>query len=169
MKTESLWKFTFDPAGAALVLCDYRRTVSGAVVRGDLVEGELRLPLARSWEVVPLLDSAAPFLRLGKNSVVTFKLDVFQDVTASLTVGANTYGPDIAARVAMLDSLVSVDATIKKPLNIQLSGYPEHYWQFAACGITQFEPERILDCPKFRLLKSYSLTCCGFSKVTGVP
>jgi len=169
VKTESLWRLTFDPAGTPQIFCNYRRVVSGVNVRGDWVEGELRIPLQRGVEVVDLVDSLAPFLRLLGNDKYVFTLDVWEDKTANLVVGSNTYGPDIAARVAMMDFLIAMSATGRKPLNVEITGYVDHYWQFASCVISAAETARVLETSKFRILRSYSMICTGLSKKTGVP
>lgn len=161
MKIESLWKFTFDPAGAKRVLLNYRSNIGQYnETRGDFIEGEIRWPLQRDLEVIPLVDAAAPFLRLSGNAQVTISYNVYSAPADAL---------DVTARCNVLDSLIAITATGKKPLNIQISGYTAHYWQFAACVIADHDPWRDMESATARIVKSYQLICTGLSKIAGVP
>jgi putative heme-binding domain-containing protein len=89
---------------------------------GDYLEGELRFPLVRGVAVEPLVDSETPFLRLGRNGVTTIQVQRYYTVAA---YGA--WGADIAAREAMLDSVIALDkkaAEVVPYLQILLSREP---------------------------------------------
>lgn len=140
----SNWKLTFDPAGTPLVLLAY----------GDAIEGELRFPLKRGLEVVPLADAPAPFLRATGNSVVTIEFDVFPYLAT-----------DALARAAVMQSLITADALAKKPLKVEVSGVTDKYWLFSTSYLSDHNPGRRLQSARARLVKSYTLTCTGLSEV----
>ena len=144
MKIESNWRITFDPGGTPLVLLAY----------GDEIEGEPRYPLGRGLEVVALVDAAAPFLRPTGNSAINLKLDIYKPAAS-----------DAAARAEVLDSLIAVNVLGRKPLKIEVLGITDRYWLFANCYIPTYEPGRSPEGPPNIHLKSYSLTCTGFSRV----
>ncbi|MEI6178550.1 MAG: hypothetical protein WCS43_16790 [Verrucomicrobiota bacterium] len=155
MKIKSFWKLTFDPAGTPLVVLGF----------GDYVEGTLRFPMQRGMEVVTLTNSAAPYLRMTGNTQIVIALNIY---TAAPTVSGVT-DANIAAAITALDSLIAIDATGKKPLNIQLQGYTSYYWQFANAAISNHDPGAYLESLRAPLVKSYSITCTGLSKKSGTP
>ena len=144
MKIESNWRITFDPGGTPLVLLAY----------GDEIEGEPRYPLGRGLEVVALLDAAAPFLRPTGNSSVTLTLDIYKPAAS-----------DAAARAEVLDSLIAIDLLGRKPLKLEVLGITDRYWQFANCFIATFDPGRSPEGMPNTAVKTYTLTCTGFSRV----
>ena len=154
MKVASIYKLTFDPASTALVLLDY----------GDYLEEEIKWPLQRGVEVIPLVDSAAPFLRSTGNAFVTLNLARYQTVAAYSAIAA-----DLAARETTLDKLISIAAATQKILRVQLQGFTDHYWEFAACVISGLETTRYLEAPVARVFSNVSLTCAGLSKKNGTP
>lgn len=142
---QSLWKFTFDPSGTPLVLLNY----------GDMLEGEVRFPLKRGVEVVQITAGAAPFIRPSGNSSVTISFEVFP-----------TGATDAAARTAVLDSILAINATGKKPLKIEAQGVTSKYWQFANCYIPEHDPARVIESARPRYSKVYTLICTGLSAIT---
>lgn len=144
MKLTSNWRVTFDPSGTPLVLLAY----------GDEIEGEPRWPLGRGLEVVPLVDAAAPFLRPSGNGAVILRIDIYKPETT-----------DALARAAVLDSLIAIDLLGRKPLKIEVYGVTDRYWLFANCFIHHFDPAVYLDGVPDSHVKSYQLTCTGFSRV----
>lgn len=145
MNLASNWKLTFDPLGTPLVILNY----------ADEIDAELHLPVTRGLEVVPLIGSAVPFLRPSGNSVYAIQLKIF---TAA--------GSDAAARAAMLDSLIAIDALGRKPLKLEISGVSTYYYQFANAFITVHDPGREVDGMPNWLSKAYTLTAAGLSKIT---
>ncbi len=145
MKLASNWKITFDPAGAATVLLAF----------GDDIEGEPRFPLGRGLEIVTLPGAAAPFLRPTGNSSVRLQINVYTSKTT-----------DALARAAVLDSLIAIDATTRKPTKIEVAGLSTSYWIFAESYIQEHTPARELDAPEAGLVKSYTIVATGLSKVT---
>ena len=142
----SNWKFTYDPLGTPLVLLDY----------GALLADEIVWSIQRGMEVVQLVDSAAPFLRASGNSVVSISFKVSQEESA-----------DSTARTKMLDSIIAVDALIKKPLKVQAYGViATTYWTFANAYITGHEATPDRDAAASALYKSYTITATGLGKTT---
>jgi len=144
MKIESCWRLTFDPTGTPLVLVAY----------GDELEGEPRWPLGRGLEVVPLVDSVWPFLRPTGNGSVSLRIDL-----------CKAEASDAESRAAVLDSLIAINLLGKKPLKIEVLGITNRYWIFANCCIPNFDPSIYLDGAPASHLKSYTLTCTGFSRM----
>lgn len=145
MKIESNWKLTFDPNGAALVLLQYR----------DLVDTELAWSLKKPLQVTQLDEASAPFLRHAGNAVVNLSFRVFTDQAVDMT-----------ARRNILDSLIEVTATTKKPLRVSVLGITEvtgTYWEFAHSYITEHSPLR--DPESDGLTRSYSITATGLVRV----
>jgi hypothetical protein len=154
MKISSLWKLTYDPAGTPIVLLDF----------AEWIEEELRFPLQRGVEAIPLVDAAAPFLRSTGNASVQISV-----AKSRIVAGYSAISADTAAREAELDALIALAATTKKPLQIQISGFTDHYWRFASCVLGGMEVTRMLDAPVARILTTYSLTCAGLAKYNGTP
>ncbi len=139
----SCYKLTYDPAGTPVVLLDY----------GDRIEAEPELLLAKTVEVIPLVDAAAPFLRVARNAVVTF--------TVGRALDAAT---DKDARAAVLSALVMAQAANKKPLRVELLGYSDRYWQFANATITAHRIKRYLETPKARWVQSLDIVATGLTQ-----
>lgn len=143
-KISSNWRLRFDPAGADVVLLAY----------GDMVEGELKFPWARPLETVPLVDAAAPFLRLSKNSKLVLSFAVYK-----------AHASDAAARQAVMESLLAIDALVKKPLRIEISGISDRYWQFANAAVSEHEPAMDVNPARPRTVRSYNITVTGMTQV----
>ena len=154
MKVQSIWKLTYDPASAAIVMLDF----------GDYMEEELDFPLSRGVQVIPLVNGTAPFLRVTGNAAVQIKVARYQTVAAY-----GSWGADIAAREEVMDKLIAFAATDKKILRVQLNTFTDHYWEFANCVVSGVETRRILESPVGRVLSVFSLTCTGLSKKNGTP
>ena len=142
----SNWKLTYDPAGTPLVL----------VAFDALIEEELDMALEKTAEVVQLVDAAAPFIRVGKNAVVTFSVRVISESPAT----------DAAARAAVLDSLIAAQTATKKPLRIEVAGNTVDYWQFAAATVKRHAPRRKLDMPSAAIVTQWDIVATGLSKTT---
>jgi hypothetical protein len=143
----SNWKFTFDPAGTPRVLLDY----------GQKIMAEPAYTLDQTLEVVPLVDAAAPFLRLGKNAVVSFQLEIVTDLST-----------DALARAAVMASIIAAQTAARKPLRIEAYGVTATYWQFANAVIKQHVPRRHMEAPVARTITTWSITATGLT-ATAVP
>jgi len=140
----SNWKFTFDPAGAALVWLDY----------GQLIADEPRWSLAKGLEQVPLPGGSAPFLRPSGNSVFQVAFETYQDETL-----------DRIARVRVLESLMDVADLGRKPLRVQIADQTDRYYQFASAYVTQHDPGRFMESAKARMFKGWTIVATGLSQV----
>ena len=140
----SLWKLTYDPAGTPRVLLAYT----------DFTDGELQWSLENGLDVVPLVDSATPFLRITRNAVVTLSLSIYRDETL-----------DIDARKQVMESLIAIPLLTKKPLRVEISGVVDRYWQFANAAITSHTPSRYMDPVSPNWLAGYSITATGLTQV----
>jgi len=126
----SCYKLTYDPAGTPVVILDY----------GDRIGDELEYALAKTVEVISLVDAAAPFIRVGKNAATSFSI-----------MRAVDSPTDHEARAAILNSIVDAQTATKKPLKIEVLGYTDgRYWQFANATITTHKAKRYLETPKAR-------------------
>jgi hypothetical protein len=141
----SNYKLTYDPGGTPVVL----------VAVGDRIAQELEFALEKSVEVVGLIDAAAPFVRVGKNAVVTFTIEKATD-------GSD----DKTARAAILDALLAAQSATKKPLKIEVSGITASYWQFTNATIKSHGTRRYLEAPAARWVQTWSITATGLTKVT---
>ena len=141
--TTSSWKLTYDPSGTPVVLVGY----------GDMLESdELDPALEKTVEVVPLVDAAAPFLRVGKNAVTSFSLRV-------LSYGAT----DLAARSAMLDALITAQTATRKPLKIEVEGVTTAYWQWAHATVRGHRPRRLLDDTAPAVVTQWDIVATGLT------
>jgi len=139
----SNFKLTYDPAGSATVILNY----------GDRIGDELEPALAKTVEVVTLVDADAPFIRIGKNAVTTFSVIVATDKTT-----------DKEARAAMLDSIIAAQAATKKPLRIEINGYADgRYWQFSNATIITHKPKRYLSTPAARWQRTMDIVATGLT------
>lgn len=143
-KIISNYTLTFDPAGAAVVL----------VAVGDKMEGELQFGTKMGVEVIEIIDAPNVFIRPYGNRVTAIKLSVYLD-----------YGSDLLARAEVLNSIMAIGPTRKKPLKIEVAGITDAYWQFANAAIESYEPARWLDAPVARMVKSYSIQATGLTRV----
>ena len=144
----SCYKLTYDPAAAATVLLAY----------GDRIEAEPEFGLEKSVETIALVDSAAPFLRVGKNAVVSFSITRAIDAAS-----------DKEARAAVLDSLVAAQTATKKPLKIEVNGYTDRYWQFANATIKSHKPRRHLESPAARWVQTFDIVATGLTYTAPTP
>lgn len=138
----SQWKLTFDPAAANVVLLDYNQKLAA----------DLKFPLKNGLDVINTPDSAWPLLLATGNSAVTLAFEIYADTA-----------DDKSARAAILNSLINTALLTIKPLKIQILGYTDRYWTFAACSVAEYEPSRYLSAPTPRVLAGYKLTCVGLS------
>jgi len=143
----SNWKLTYDPAGTPVVLVDY----------GSFLAEELPFTLDKSVEVIGLIDAAAPFIRVGKNAVVTFTLEVILENT-----GADA---DADARKAVMRSLLAAQTATKKPLKIEAQGVTDCYWLFANSTVKKHSPRRHLSGPAGCLAATHEITATGLTEV----
>ena len=144
----SCYKLTYDPAGAATVILDY----------GDRIADELEPELSKLVEIVPLIDAPAPFIRIGKNASTT------------LTIVRATDAPsDKEARAAILDSIIAAQTATKKPLKIEVYGYTDRYWQFAAASITNHKPKRVLETSAARWQRTSVIVATGLTYTAPTP
>lgn len=144
--TSSNWKLTYDPAGTPLVLVAF-----DAMLESD----ELEPQLDKSVEVVQLVDSAAPFLRVGQNAVVNFSIRVISEAST-----------DALQRAAMLDSLIAAQTATKKPLRVEISGVTTAYWQFANATVKSHKPRRLLAHPVPAMVTQWDIVATGLTKTT---
>lgn len=138
----SLYKVTFSPGSSPLVLINY----------GDYIDQELAVVLDRAFEVIDPVDATDVFIRDGKTAKYEFSFKVYK--TESL---------DLTARVAALQSLITVAALGKKPLKIELQGHSGHYWQFASCGIKRHVPVKVQSQGRVRWSRQYDVVASGFT------
>ena len=136
----SCYKLTYDPAGTPVVLLNY----------GDKIEAELEFPLEKSVEVVQLVDSAAPFVRVSKNAVVNVSLGRALDAAS-----------DKEARAAVLAALILAQTATKKPLKIEVLGYSDRYWTFANATLKSSKVRRYLNTPQARWVQTFDFICTG--------
>ena len=141
---ESLWKLTHDPSGTPRVLLAYT----------DFTDGELAWTLENGLDVVPLVDSARPFLRLTRNSVVTLSVSIYRDEAL-----------DTDARKRVMESLIAIPLLSKKPLRVEISGVADRYWQFSEAVISSHSPSRYMDPVSPNWLAGYSITATGLTQV----
>lgn len=137
----SNYTLTYDPAGTPVVL----------VTVGDMLESELEFSLQKSVEVVELIDAAAPFIRVGKNAVVTFQVRRY-----------TTAATDADARAAVLNALITAQTATKKPLKIQVSG-SSGYWQFANATIKGSLATRFLESRVARWVQTWEIVATGLT------
>ena len=145
----SNWKLTLDPSGTPVVL----------VAVGQRMEAEIDPACDLPLEVVPLVDSLYPFLRLSGNAVISFTLRTY-DTTAAT---------DAAARTALLDGLVAAQTMVRKPLRIEAAGVTSHYWQFASAAVSRYVPRRHLPNPAAARSTEWSITATGLAKHAVTP
>lgn len=138
----SLHKLTFSPATSPLVILDY----------GQFIDQELAFSLAKAVEVINPVDATDAFIRDGKSSVWKAQIKTYS--TESL---------DLDARVAAMQSHISIAALGKKPLRVQIQGHSGHYWQFADCMITGHTPVRELLRSKVRWSRTWDIVASGLS------
>ena len=138
----SLYKVTFSPSSSPLVLVNY----------GDYIDQELAMVLDRAFEVIDPVDDADVFIRDGKSARYEFSFRVYKAETLDLT-----------ARVAAMNSLITVAGLGKKSLRIELQGHSGHYWQFASCGIKRYAPVKVQSYGKARWSKQYDVVASGFT------
>lgn len=144
--TSSNWNLTYDPAGTPLVLVAF-----DALLESD----ELEPQLDKTVEIVGLVDSAAPFLRVGKNAVVNFSIRVISEAVS-----------DADSRAAMLDSLIAAQTATKKPLRLEVAGFPDRYWQFANATVKSHTPRRLLAHPAPAMVTQWDIVATGLTKTT---
>jgi len=108
------WKLTLDPAGTPLVLLDY----------GEMLEAELEFSGRRGVTLTPLVRSADPRMRDGKNLSVTFAFRVYRP--------ADTW--PLARAAAMATALAALEKT-KAPLRIEAAGLGG-YTTYAECLVS---------------------------------
>ena len=114
---------------------------------------EIEMALEKTVEVVALVDTTSPFIRLGRNSVVTFQFTRYLDAA-----------DDKAARSAALDSLIAAQTASKKPLKIEVNGYSDgRYWQFSNATIKSHKPRRYLTSPMPRWAQTYDVIATGLT------
>ena len=137
----SNFKLTYDPAGAATVILSY----------GDRIGDELEMSLTKTVEIVALVDGVEPFLRVGKNAETSFSF-----------IRALDAATDMAARAAMLDSIIAAQSATKKPLKIEINGYADgRYWQFSNASVVSHKPKRYLQSPMARWVQSIDIVATG--------
>lgn len=144
----SCYKLTYDPSGSATVI----------LAIDDRIESEPEFGLEKSVEIVQLVDAAAPYIRIGKNAVVSF----------SITRALDAAG-DKEARAAMLDSLIAAATATKKALKIELSGYTDRYWTFANATIRAHRPRRYLETPAARWVQTFDIVATGLAYTPPTP
>jgi lysophospholipase L1-like esterase len=142
--TSSNWRLTYDPAGANTVLVDF-----GTMLESD----ELEPQLDKKVETVDLIDSPAPFLRIGQNAVTSFSFRVISEEST-----------DSAARAAMLDGLIAAELATKKPLRIEVSGVSNAYWQFSNATVKSHKPKRLLGYDTPANVTQYDFSATGLTK-----
>jgi hypothetical protein len=140
--TKSLWKLTLDPAGTPLVILD----------TGDALDDELRFSLVKGLEVVELEASDAPFLRSRRNA--SYQIEFERRIIAA---------SDVAARAAVLDWQISLEAYGKKPLKCQFTG-EDDYWTFANAFLTRAVTSRKITDKNPAYLLSIGITATGLTK-----
>lgn len=123
--TKSLWTLTLDPSGTPLVI----------LTAGDALDDELRFSLAKGLEVVDLENSDSPFLRPRKNAV--YQIEFERRIIAA---------SDVAARAALLDWQITLEAYGKKSLKCAYTGEND-YWTFANAFITRPPDTRLRIAP----------------------
>jgi hypothetical protein len=141
---QSNWKLTLDPAGTPLVL----------VAVGDRLADEVAMDFQRLANLIPLVRSAAPLLKDGKN--------------VSGTIGFSRYDDsdtDANARKAQIQSALAALTLGVKPLKLEASGITDRYWQFASALVTTFRPAKYVGSPKARRLTSYQILVTTLSEV----
>lgn len=149
MKIYSRWRLTFDPGGLNLVILQF----------GDYLEGEIEPSLAREAEVVPLIGSAAPFLRPMGNNSYQMEYLVYRRATT-----------DLAARSLMMDSLCAIDDLGKKPLRMQVMDdaglRTDRYWQWSEAIVRSHAVKREVEAAKPRYYLKFNITavrCARFN------
>ena len=135
----SCYKLTYD---TSTVILDY----------GDKIDAEPEFGLEKSVEVISLIDAAAPFIRVGKNAVVSFS------ITRALDAAT-----DKEARAAILASLITASTATKKALKIEVYGYTDRSWSFANATIRAHKPRRYLDSPAARWVQTYDIVATGLT------
>ena len=144
----SPWKLTFDPGGTPIVLLDF----------GQRLAGDIAWASRRGSEVIPLLDSDAPFLRDGKNLSLQISYQVLAE-KASV--------PDMLKGV--MRGITGHQALGKKPLKIEAEGVVEAYWLAPAAMV----PDLTGSLPANGTIgnfKSHAVIMAGLAEVaTGIP
>lgn len=139
----SAWRITFDPGVSPQVLVQY----------DDWIDQELALVLAAAVGVTDPIDSADVFIRDGKARSFTTSIKVYKTETL-----------DMDARIAAMNSLLTVQAFTKKPLRIQVKGFAGgHYWQFASAFVKSHAPLRVVASGKARWSRQYDIIATGLS------
>lgn len=151
MNIASRWKITYDPAGSnPVVLVD----------NGQQIDAEIPWSVERPMEVVPLVDSAVPFIRPSGNA--SFRIDF---------TAFESRSTDYEARFESMAWLEYWQTLPKKPLKIQFAtaaggvlSLP--YFIFSSCFISSFQPSRIIENGSPILAKKYSIIAAGLTRVT---
>ena len=144
----SCYKLTYDPSGTPVVI----------LAVGDRIDAELDFGLEKNVEIIPLVDAAAPFIRIGKNAVVSFSIKKFIDAAT-----------DKEARASILDSLISASSATKKALKIEVNGYTDRYWQFAHATVRSHRPARHLESASARWVQSWDIVATGLAYTPPTP
>lgn len=150
MNIASRWKITYDPAGYNVVLVD----------NGQQIDAEIPWTVERPMEVVPLVDSAVPFIRPSGNA--SFRIDF---------TAFEVQGSDYNARFEAMAWLEYWQNLPKRPLKVQFGvaaggvyGFP--HFMFSSCLISSFQTTRIIESGKPILAKKYSIIAAGLTRVT---
>ena len=143
----SNWKLTLDPAGTPIVL----------VAIGDRLAGEIEFGGERGFQLVPLVRSAAPFLRNGRNVSASISFGLYKSTTT-----------DALARKELMQDMLTALALDKKPLKIEASGITDRYWLFAEALVTSHRPQRDYGPNAARRLTTYQIIATTLT-VVAVP
>ncbi len=139
---KSRHKLTFDPASAAIVLCDV----------GSWIDKDVAFSLGKAVEVIDPVDSKNAFIRDGQTSIWTASIKVY--FTEDL---------DVTALVNAMQSHVAVSALGKKPLRVEIDGWTGHYWQYSSSFIQKHDPIRETASGRARWSRQYDIVATGLS------
>ncbi len=144
MNVISNWRFTLYPAGVAVPLLNY----------GDEIDAEPTWPLRKPLDTINLVDSATPFLRPAGNTIYTLSWRLFADLDLDKT-----------ARQHVMEGLLYYQNTAKGPLNIEIQGITDRFWQFSQAYLTEHTPQRWMDAGTARIARGYSVTATGLVQI----
>lgn len=148
MITQSRWRLTHDPNGTPFVILEF----------DDWIDDELTPQVISRFEVTPVFDGAAPFIRDEKNLSYTMNFTALEKV--------NT---EAGARRTVMNRLITIGGLTKKPMRVQISGdggwISGVYWQFQVAAIRVGAPKRVYLSQSFWVATKYEIIATSLVRV----